>query len=270
MATADLVVVVPGSGCMQCLGKDSTNVWCSRTYSYLITTATTPLYQYEQTTGAKAMQAQIPAADGADSKGDYDGGACCDTNANFQTYTGAVAAAAAPTTVWKYTAAQSKVSGGVAGTAAGCPAIKNTAFTTTGTGGAATTDFGQGALDDATVAWSSWWCSNGLYKTVTSGTAGLLNGTQLFLSGSNQRRELARVGCPQKAAFCGKTAAADIKDIFTAGLTSTAVVIEVATTSDFTYNEKCTWAAGSYAWAPTFAFSTGATSGAPGITTPNW
>jgi hypothetical protein len=97
-----------------------------------------------------------------------------------------------------------------------------------------------------------------------------MNGTQLFLSGSNQRRELARVGCPQKAAFCGKTASAAIASIFTTGLTSTAVIIEVATTSTLTMNEKCTWAAGSYAWAPTFAFSTGATAGAPGITSANW
>jgi hypothetical protein len=107
MASADLVVVAPGSGCMQCLGAGWTNVWCSRTYSYLITTASTPLYQYEQTTGAKAMQAQVPASDGAEVKGDYDGGACCETNASFVTLAGKVATAAGPTAVWNYNNAAS-------------------------------------------------------------------------------------------------------------------------------------------------------------------
>lgn len=63
--------------------------------------------------------------------------------------------------------------------------------------------FGAGAIEDSDTAYSSWWCSNGLYKTLTGSGAGTLNGTQLFLSSANPRLELALVGCPQKAAVCG-------------------------------------------------------------------
>jgi hypothetical protein len=60
MASTDLVVAAAGSGCMLCLGSSTTNVWCSRTYSYLITTAlASAKYQYEQTVNTYTMQAQL-------------------------------------------------------------------------------------------------------------------------------------------------------------------------------------------------------------------
>jgi hypothetical protein len=179
-------------------------------------------------------------------------------------------ATAGVVSTWTYTESTSAGSSGVDSVSATCVAIKSVVAGSGTSSSDWKTSFGQSSIDDALTAWSSWWCSNGLYKTVTSSTAGVLNGTQVFLSGSNQRRELARVGCPQKAAFCGVTSSAAITSIFKGTLTSTAVIIEVATTSTLTYNEKCTWAAGSYEWAPTFVFSAGATSGAPGITTANW
>jgi hypothetical protein len=107
MASTDLVVAAPGSGCMLCLGSSSTNVWCSRTYSYLITTASTPKYQYEQTVNTYTMQAQVQTLT-TESAGNYDGGSCCDTNANFITFTGKQAAAAV-VTGWSKTNAQSVV-----------------------------------------------------------------------------------------------------------------------------------------------------------------
>jgi hypothetical protein len=125
-------------------------------------------------------------------------------------YTGKTATAAviSGTNPWnKNNAASVSLS---AGTGASCVALQNT-LTLAGTGASDwKAAFGQATLEDGLAAWSSWWCSNGLYKSVASGTVGSLNGTQLFLSGSNQRRELARVGCPQKAAFCGNTGAGAI------------------------------------------------------------
>jgi hypothetical protein len=53
-------------------------------------------------------------------------------------------------------------------------------------------------IDDQQLRWSSWWCSNGLYKKITSSTAKEVNAQQIIGNGMNKRMELAMVGCPQK------------------------------------------------------------------------
>ena len=74
---------------------------------------------------------------------------------------------------------------------AACRAITNTI---SGTDAAA--KFGVSEIDAATTAYSGWWCSNGLYKTVQSAGNITLNAQQVIPQGVNKRKELAQVGCP--------------------------------------------------------------------------
>ena len=67
----------------------------------------------------------------------------------------------------------------------------------------------------STTAFTSWWCSNGLFNTVTAaGSDNTANGLQSFvnpikgtittaLKATNARLELATVGCPQRSLACG-------------------------------------------------------------------
>lgn len=59
------------------------------------------------------------------------------------------------------------------------------------------------AVDDVSTIWSSWWCSNGLYKNVITGSSKVLNAQQIIPQATNKRMELAQVGCPQVKSFCG-------------------------------------------------------------------
>ena len=77
-----------------------------------------------------------------------------------------------------------------------CPAIKGGLWAVGGFWAA------DGAVDDSTVVWSSWWCSNGLYKSVITGSTKVLNAQQIIPQATNKRRELAQVGCPQVKSFC--------------------------------------------------------------------
>jgi len=73
------------------------------------------------------------------------------------------------------------------------------------TGGSSTTKFGQSVFDVVATAYTSWWCSNGLYKTVTalSSNAGTSNISTIIPMSNNKRLELAQVACPQTSANCG-------------------------------------------------------------------
>ena len=121
IAIADLVVVKPGSGCMACLGSSMSNVWCSRTYSFLVTTSSSPKYQYEQVTGALSMARETPTTDTLAKEGAYDGGSCCDTNANFLLQTGQINKAAV-ITGWEYSTGISSTDDATSGKPNGAPA----------------------------------------------------------------------------------------------------------------------------------------------------
>jgi hypothetical protein len=73
-----------------------------------------------------------------------------------------------------------------------CVAITNTVTGAT----TANVAFGASEIDATTVAYSGWWCSNGLYKNVTANGTVVLNAQQLIPQGVNKRMELAQVGCP--------------------------------------------------------------------------
>jgi len=65
--------------------------------------------------------------------------------------------------------------------------------------------FGVSTFDVVVAAYSSWWCSNGLYKTVTDITsaAGASNISTIIPFSNNKRLELAQVACPQSSGNCG-------------------------------------------------------------------
>jgi len=92
------------------------------------------------------MGTNLPTDDTTAFVGDYDGGSCCDTNAEFLKQTGQVNLTSTPTTNWKYaTNTASEVgaaANGVAGWAATCVAITNTLTDATGTA-----TLGQGSFD---------------------------------------------------------------------------------------------------------------------------
>lgn len=62
-------------------------------------------------------------------------------------------------------------------------------------------------IDDDNVRYSSWWCSNGLYKKIylnsTPAATVEVNAQQIIGNGINKRMELALIGCPQKTLMCG-------------------------------------------------------------------
>lgn len=68
-------------------------VWCSRTYSYLVSTGGN--YAYINTASGSAvlvadfLEAKV-AASGTETTGTVDGGSCCGTNANFTGWIGIV------------------------------------------------------------------------------------------------------------------------------------------------------------------------------------
>jgi len=62
-----------------------------------------------------------------------------------------------------------------------CIAVKQQGTYTSGT----TSTFGQIAWDDATTTFTSWWCSNGLYKRVTGSATGSLNVSAITPLGNN-------------------------------------------------------------------------------------
>jgi hypothetical protein len=116
-------------------------------------------------------------------------------------------------------------------------------------------------IDDELLAYSSWWCSNGLYKKITSSTDKEVNAQQIIGNGVNKRLELAMVGCPQKTLMCGNGTS------ITTSLTTGTAAQEMTVGTTLTVNDKCTWVAIATIVAPTFKF------GAPGdkgLTSTNW
>jgi len=77
-----------------------------------------------------------------------------------------------------------------------------------------------------------------------------MNVNQAISSGTNQRRELAQVACPQRESQCGATLAAEA--------TGTP---RVETVTTLPAGAKCTWVAWAYALAPTFRVSAGLAAG---------
>ena len=144
-------------------------------------------------------------------------------------------------------------------TSPACVAITNTV---TGSGASAA-KFGVSEIDATTTAYSGWWCSNGLYKIVKTGSAILLNAQQVIPNGVNKRKELAQVGCPQAKAACG--IAANVAVELTASVTTRSV--ELPTTGITTLN-KCTWVTYSKIAAPAFSFAENANG--DGISGTNW
>jgi len=92
-------------------------------------------------------------------------------------------------------------------------------------------------IDDFDTRYSSWWCSNGLYKKVTAANTVTLNSQQIIGNAVNKRQELAMVGCPQKTIMCGTDTS---NSIVTALVANTSAVV-ITVTSTLTTSDKCTW-----------------------------
>lgn len=58
----------------------------------------------------------------------------------------------------------SKTSPGVTMVSSACPAMVNASYAS----GAGAQAWGTSEIDNATTIYSSWWCSNGIYKKVTT------------------------------------------------------------------------------------------------------
>lgn len=99
------------------------------------------------------------------------------------------------------------------------------------------------------TAYSGWWCSNGLYKTVQSGPAVTLNSQQVIPQGVNKRLELAQVGCPNSKAMCGYDNTTPL--VATEVVSGTALVFALPDVG-MTVDNKCTWVAFSTKAGPTF------------------
>lgn len=141
-----------------------------------------------------------------------------------------------------------------------CPAIINASYAS----GAGAQAWGTSEIDNVNTQYSSWWCSNGIYKKVTTaGSAVELNANQELTGSQNARLELALVGCPQGATMCnsGSTMATDLA---TASTTATFTM----PVSTMTLTSKCTWVAYSTIAGPTFVFGESAAS--LGLVGSNW
>jgi len=128
------------------------------------------------------MNANIPAGLDGTWKGTNDGGSCCNTQAETVKLTGYIGVAAAlPTWVIATSSsspdpAATKSSWNASNVAYSC--VANTSVTVnddTTSGGL--TAFGAVSWELDAVAYTSWWCSNGLYKKVTGVTGGTTDGS---------------------------------------------------------------------------------------------
>lgn len=120
----------------------------------------------------------------------------------------------------------------------------------------------------ASVAYSSWWCSNGLYSRSTASTVATRNILQPLLGSQNQRTELALVACPQTKATCGGGAAV-LQDVDT----TASIPIILTSALGPLMVDKCTWVGTSLVKAPTFTIEKApvvSAVGGKGITSPNW
>ena len=91
------------------------------------------------------------------------------------------------------------------------------------------------------------------------------NVAQVMGVNDNQRKELALVGCPNITAYCGMDTST--KGVYTLASTS-ATTVNILTASGLTVEDKCTWVATSYLYAPTFKMNNAAAT--KGLATLNW
>lgn len=111
-----------------------------------------------------------------------DYGACCESKINFALLAGATGLTGVNTgSTWTPTNTNSK-SPGISGNGVSCPAFSALSGTLLANSGAAM--FGPAAFDIDATAYSSWWCSNGLYKNVL--TAGSTANTTTVTSNNVQ------------------------------------------------------------------------------------
>lgn len=250
-----------GSGCPLCVQNGG--VWCSRTYAYDQTDAN---YQYAQTVSTSTFMTVVAASTAAASAGTTDLGACCQGSAStdFQTLLGKVGTAAG-TIADPNSGGANTWSAQV--TAQTCPAMKSA--------GQAAGKPGSLAFDNSIgTAFSSWWCSNGLYKRVVSNASsgtGIANTVQALAPSQNPRAELALVGCPQRRARCG--GASPVVDLDAASPANLVFTIkgDSSTGGPAAGIDKCTWVAHATTGAPAFVMSGGSGNGAGvGLKTANW
>jgi hypothetical protein len=121
-------------------------------------------------------------------------------------------------------------------------------------------------MDATATKYTSWWCSNGLYKKVTSAGNKINNANQVIGYGTNKRMELAMVGCPQKRTLCGTVTLSSITTALDTSTDAAGVVLNVGAV---TLDDKCTYVATSTVVPPAFTMSGGATS-PKGLMTTNW
>jgi len=189
LTLATATTIAGSSGCMACLNGSTASVWCSSTYSYLSTTAA-----FQTDTIAATHNSTVKPASGPLSitGAAFDNGSCCDTNTNFNNFVWTQIQRNTAVTHTDYTVANSSDAAGLAMVESACVAIAST-FAAPSAGNET---FGVSEINATTVAYSGWWCSNGLYKTVQSAGNITLNAQQTITDGVNKRRELAQVGCP--------------------------------------------------------------------------
>lgn len=107
-----------------------------------------------------------------------DQGACCNAAAAFSTFIGTLSVPAA--TFTEPTTGES-ASGVLMGKAA-CPAMMGSAWAS-----GPVIAMAAAKIDNSATMWTSWWCSNGLYKKVTASATISMNSQQIIPSGTNQR-----------------------------------------------------------------------------------
>jgi hypothetical protein len=207
---------------------------------------------------AGLFDANLPAS-GTTTAGTTDNGACCSAD-----YTPFDTLVATPFEL-DYTATTTAARTNRFMISQACPAlIASVAPTYNGTTGV----WGKYKLGlTSTTAYTSWWCSNGLFNTVTSaGADNTANGLQSFvnpikgtitaaLKATNARLELATVGCPQRSKACGAAPTIDLDNsssVKTITMAKTLGNTYVNTGLYFTPDEKCTWVAYSVKGAPNF------------------
>jgi hypothetical protein len=135
--------------------------------------------------------------------------------------------------------------------------------------GASAQAYAVSEIDNLTTKYSSWWCSNGIFKKVTvitgAGQAVIVNANQTIHSSENQRLELALVGCPQGTTMCNN--GTDMAFNLTAAAATKTYTMPITASGGMTMTNKCTWVVWSTMSGPTFTFGNGPVLGIVGS---NW
>jgi hypothetical protein len=125
------------------------------------------------------MNANIPSGLDGTWKGTNDGGSCCNTQAETVKLTGYIGVAPAlPTWAAATDASTPATFSSYSASNVAYTCIANVSATVASAG---TSKFGLAAWELDAVPYTSWWCSNGLYKKViaddTTSTSGVVNVT---------------------------------------------------------------------------------------------